>query len=234
LYSLHKFDLFCLFGKICSYLSLFVHKVGMPKQFNVVRSTKSKFRRQEIKTHQKQRRLLLYIGLGIIGIAALALMGFLVVKNNLPGQGEAVAVMASAAHVPDGTDPGPYNSDPPTSGRHYATNLKAGFYDSAAAANVPKFQDGYLVHSLEHGYVIFWYNCKLMDNTACTNLTGQLRQMIVQEKNYKVIAFPRDSLDTPVIATTWGRILRFKQFDLQQAYAFIKANRNKAPEPFAN
>ncbi len=205
----------------------------MKTKDHTARSAKNKTKRQQTKARQKQRRLFLYLGLAGIGLAALAITAFLLIRNNPPAVGEAVPLMPSAAHVPDGTDPGPYNTDPPTSGRHYATNLKAGFYDSQAAAKVPKVTDGYLVHSLEHGYVIFWYSCMSLDSTACTQLTDQLRQ-ITEKETYKVIAFPRDSLDVPVVATTWGRMLRFKQFNVQQAYEFIKANRNKAPEPFAD
>ena len=34
--------------------------------------------------------------------------------------------MASSRHVPVGEDPGPFNSDPPTSGPHYDAPLEAG------------------------------------------------------------------------------------------------------------
>lgn len=56
-------------------------------------------------------------------------------------------------HVPDGAVIS-YNSNPPTSGPHYEQWAKAGVYQSP----VP---DGYLVHSLEHGYVIISYNCEI-------------------------------------------------------------------------
>ena len=46
-----------------------------------------------------------------------------------------------------------YKFNPPTSGNHYASWIKKGFYDEPRA-------DGNLVHSLEHGYVIIWYNCE--------------------------------------------------------------------------
>ncbi len=45
-----------------------------------------------------------------------------------------------------------YNSNPPTSGSHDAVPTKSGIYDSPQG-------DGYLVHSLEHGYVVISYNC---------------------------------------------------------------------------
>lgn len=54
-------------------------------------------------------------------------------------------------HIPDGTAE-EYNSDPPTSGPHYAEWEKPGIYDRVLA-------DGRLIHSLEHGYIVISYNC---------------------------------------------------------------------------
>ncbi len=45
-----------------------------------------------------------------------------------------------------------YNSDPPTSGPHFPMWAKKGVYDRLIS-------DGYLIHSLEHGYVIISYDC---------------------------------------------------------------------------
>ncbi len=47
-----------------------------------------------------------------------------------------------------------YNSNPPTSGPHLPTWVKAGVYDRAQS-------EGELIHSLEHGYVIISYNCNV-------------------------------------------------------------------------
>ena len=54
-------------------------------------------------------------------------------------------------HVPAGTTE-EYNSNPPTSGPHYAQWEKPGIYNRV-------LQDGNLVHSLEHGYIVISYNC---------------------------------------------------------------------------
>lgn len=45
-----------------------------------------------------------------------------------------------------------YNSDPPTSGSHFPVWAKKGVYDRLIS-------DGYLIHSLEHGYIVISYNC---------------------------------------------------------------------------
>ncbi len=54
-------------------------------------------------------------------------------------------------HVPIGTQT-QYKSNPPTSGPHYEDWVRAGVYDRVQ-------DDRYLVHSLEHGYIIMSYNC---------------------------------------------------------------------------
>lgn len=47
-----------------------------------------------------------------------------------------------------------YNSNPPTSGSHFAVWAKRGVYDRVIS-------DGHLIHSLEHGYIVISYNCSL-------------------------------------------------------------------------
>lgn len=46
-----------------------------------------------------------------------------------------------------------FQFNPPTSGDHFASWITKGFYDE------PR-DDGNLVHSQEHGYVIIWYDCE--------------------------------------------------------------------------
>ncbi len=45
-----------------------------------------------------------------------------------------------------------YNSNPPTSGSHFALWTKRGVYSQILS-------DGYLLHALEHGYIVMSYNC---------------------------------------------------------------------------
>ena len=141
--------------------------------------------------------------------------------------------MADSGHVEEGADPGPYNTDPPTSGRHYAIELNAGFYEKADLSSMPEFPEGHLVHNLEHGYVIFWYNCNLVTEGECTELKTQVRSVLDQENNFKVIAFPWESLKVPVVLTSWGQMQEFETFNPELAQTFVNRNRNQAPEPLA-
>jgi hypothetical protein len=139
-----------------------------------------------------------------------------------------------ADHVAEGADPGPYNSDPPTSGRHYASEYDAGFYHTGDRETLTPYPAGYLVHNLEHGYVIFWYNCEaLPSEETCSALQASIAEVLERADNWKVIAFPWASINVPVVLTTWGRRLEMDAFDSELAMEFVLRNRNEAPEPLA-
>lgn len=89
----------------------------------------------------------------IIVIAVVVFIVFLIwlfVASSKPLPGTKIADLGRQ-HVAIGTEV-EYNSNPPTSGSHYADWIRSGVYSE------PK-DDGNLVHSLEHGYVIMSYNC---------------------------------------------------------------------------
>jgi hypothetical protein len=148
--------------------------------------------------------------------------------------GETFPTSGNNDHVAENQPLPPYSTDPPTSGTHYATWWNAGFYDetSPEALNFP-FPAGYLVHNLEHGYVIFWYNCTLLSPEACATLKSDLRTVMDEVNNFKVIAFPWTTTDVPVVATSWGQLLKMETFDPELAAEIIQRNRNHAPEPNA-
>lgn len=188
-----------------------------------------KKKRQEQRAKQQRQKLISNLTWGGIGAAVLAILGFIVWQGVRPAAGESVPIMVSEPHIPTGSDPGQYNSDPPTSGLHYADTLQPGFYE----ANDYSFPVGYLVHNLEHGYVIFWYNCNLLDEAGCVGLKSQIRSVMDELDGVKMIAYPWDSIDVPLVMTSWGRLQKFEAFDADQAKAFYRANLNKAPEPGA-
>lgn len=167
-------------------------------------------------------------------VSIVALFSFVIWRAVQPAAGETIPVMAnSAAHVLEGEDPGPFNSDPPTSGPHYAGEYDAGFYDESSPEVQVPYPEGYLGHNLEHGYVIYWYNCDLLDGSECAALKDQIKDSMADNGGTKLIAFPRSSLEVPVVMTTWGQMQRFENFDEGLARKFVSANRNQAPEPNA-
>jgi hypothetical protein len=186
--------------------------------------------RREFRERQKNLARLKWVGLAVL----LAIgIGYVLWGAFQPAVGQSIPVMADTSHVPEGTDPGPFNSDPPTSGTHYSGTYQSGFYEETSPEAQASYPEGYLVHNLEHGYVIFWYNCAQLNEQNCDELKSQIQSVLDAENNFKVIAFPRSSIDFPVVLTSWGQMMEFERFDTGQARDFVRRNRNKAPEPNA-
>jgi hypothetical protein len=132
-----------------------------------------------------------------------------------------------ATHIPDCTTQA-YASNPPSSGPHWSTSAAHRVYDVA----VPRES---LVHNLEHGAMIIWYNCaancgdvaraeafisSLPVDPICPP-TGPVR---------RVILVPDPLLDVPIAASSWGFTLRADCFDEQAFSDFFAAHYAHGPE----
>lgn len=178
---------------------------------------------------RRQRIILIWVAI------ALAFVGFLVYlvyeqAKPVPHPGEDVAIQGHD-HISPGVPHDPYNSDPPTSGPHYAQPAEAGFYDDAPA-------DEYLIHSMEHGYVIIWYNCDKLTTGTCDQLKADIRDLMSHAgvsaitSTLKLIAVPRPSMPQVIALTAWGRIDKIATFDRTEIMDFIRAFRDtRAREP---
>jgi hypothetical protein len=86
-----------------------------------------------------------------------------------------------------------YKTNPPTSGDHFEIPAADGAYNQA-----PDVEP--LVHSLEHGRVIFWFH-----PNAAPQLQGQLKALF-DEDDYHVILAPYSrNLSGEVAASAWTR-----------------------------
>lgn len=198
-------------------------------------SAKNKFAsksRREMRQAKRQRQQLLWRAiLGLAGAAALAGIGYVTWDALRPKPGQSIPPQART-HIQVGDPHEPYNSDPPTSGPH-ASAVQEGFYTDV----IP---DENLVHNLEHGYVILWYNCSALDEAQCGSLKAQIggvidraESVVIGGDKKKLIAAPRPTMEAQIALTSWGRLLELNRFDEAQISAFIKEFRNKAPEPNA-
>jgi hypothetical protein len=124
----------------------------------------SRTKREERREQNRRKTLISRLIWGGVGVVVLAIIGFVVWQGVKPASGESFPIMVSSPHIEKDTDPGPYNSDPPTSGPHYPDEAETGFFDT----NIYQYPAGYLVHNLEHGYIIFWYDCNQLSDSACT------------------------------------------------------------------
>ena len=146
----------------------------------------------------ERRRTLLIVGTAVAVVALIAgAVGFAILRddNRVPGGSLAsLGVKASAAscdppttdkaaggsvHVGPGTDKAnitrvKYSTVPPTSGEHFATP-EFPARDFYTVDDRPKMET--LVHNLEHGYTILWY-----DSTATDKQQATLKAVAKQAK----------------------------------------------------
>lgn len=184
--------------------------------------------------------LCLCAALGVVAIA-----GGLIIFNSstissggfpIPGQPTPVEESEDVGFtmdIPDGgTDhvnvgtPVDYTSNPPSSGPHYGQWIEAGFYDTTV-------EDGYLVHNLEHGYVIIWYNCENLSTSNCRTLENDIENL-VDDLEYKVIGMNRTgNMDHVLALTSWGKLAYLDEFDESFIRIFYSDNLENSPEPEA-
>lgn len=128
--------------------------------------------------------------------------------------GEAVEIMDSPHISQTRADTVEYNSQPPTSGPHFAFTVATGVYQRPVAA-------GLFVHAMEHGHVIIHYAPGTPDDevTALTKLA----------KRYgaDVMLHPYPPLERGIALAAWGRLDRLDQYDEDRLVAFIEALRGR-------
>jgi hypothetical protein len=136
----------------------------------------------------------------------------------------------SAAHVPDCTAL-TFDTNPPSGGEHY------GVWPAFRSYDFP-LSEGFLVHGLEHGAVVFWYNCpegcaeevaevqsfiaSLAADPACIGM-GAVRRAILT---------PSPTLGSRWAASAWGFALTADCFDPAAFEEFYTEHYDAGPESF--
>jgi hypothetical protein len=123
-------------------------------------------------------------------------------------------------HVPDGTQV-EYESDPPTSGPHYASWAQPGLHREV----IP---DELLVHNLEHGHIVIYYNPDQISGESASKISELTNQYDGQWD--AVLAVPRPGMDNELTLTAWTYKMELEQYDEELIDAFVDAYRGKGPE----
>ena len=139
-------------------------------------------------------------------------------KAEKSQSGEAVPIQGRE-HITVGAVHPEYNSNPPTSGWHYAEPANWGFNDK-------ELPDEQLIHNLEHGGI--WISYKDIDESTKIKL-----QDLGRRYPQSVVVTPREKNDAKIALASWGRLQKLEQYDEETIIKFIKVNRNKSPEPIA-
>jgi hypothetical protein len=129
--------------------------------------------------------------------------------------------LLSPDHVAFGT-PITWNSNPPSSGAHYAYWAAYQTYTTA----VPR---PYYVHDLEHGAIVFAYKCD-DDAGNCGDVASALQEAsdslpddplcAGQGVRVRTVITPDPLLDVPVAAAAWGWVYKAQCVDLPTLKSF--------------
>lgn len=136
-------------------------------------------------------------------------LGTEMMGEKMPDQG-AIHVEEDAPHIA-------YNSNPPTSGPHWA---------GVAGPGIKEVQlpDELVLHSMEHGAAVVWYREGLDESDI-----NKLKE-IFNASSGKKIMLPRKDLEVPVALTSWGYLLKLESIDTEIIKQFIETNNDRAPE----
>ena len=125
-------------------------------------------------------------------------------------------------HVPAGTQVD-YSTSPPTSGPHYGNPAEPGFYTQAPPA-------GNLVHSLEHGAVVIYYDPAGVTPEAEESLRAFAGNHQDPFAAVIVVPNPNDDPEAVYVLTAWRAMLRTGDYDPEQVRAFVAEFVGRGPE----
>ncbi len=160
------------------------------------------------------------IVIGVVVVAAVAGGIWALVRSKTP-QGEDLSRVVpemGREHIQVGAEHPPYNSNPPTSGWHYAVTARTGF----RAEPIP---DEYVIHNLEHGDIWISFHPRIPDA-----IKDQLKGFAAT----KVVITPREANEEDIALAAWGRVDTFNlendALDEQRIRDFINRYINKGRE----
>lgn len=137
-------------------------------------------------------------------------------KLEKPLMGEKMPDQGGVHVAVNGPHPA-YNSNPPTSGWHWAGVAGPGIKDEP----VP---DELVLHSMEHGATVVWYREELDQSEV-----DKIKEAFNNSSGKKIMISRKD-LDVPVALTSWGYLLKLQIIDQEKIKEFIETNSDRAPE----
>jgi len=125
-------------------------------------------------------------------------------------------------HVSEGQEID-YAQSPPLSGPHYGTATQGGFYEETQPA-------GNIVHGLEHGAVVIYYDEGALNESSRTSLrefaethNGRWRSVIVAPN-------PNESAESDFVLTAWRNRMYMDSYDARTVFEFLSEFLGRGPE----
>jgi Protein of unknown function (DUF3105) len=138
----------------------------------------------------------------------------------------------SADHQPECSEI-VYSTTPPSGGDHYDIWAAYQTYDYPLPA-------GYVVHNLEHGAIVFWYDCP----EGCADEVAEVQTFIDSQPEdplcegfsavRRVLLVPSPGLGVRWAASAWGYVLVAECFDSAEFGAFYTTHYGQGRESLCN
>lgn len=126
-----------------------------------------------------------------------------------------------------------YSTNPPSGGDHYGVWAAFQSYDAPV-------RPGFLVHALEHGAVVFWYNCP----EGCSDEVDEVEAFIAALPEdplcetfaaaRRAVLVPYPELSSRWAASAWGFALTADCFDADEFGGFYSEHTGQGPEALCN
>mgnify|MGYP000212127746 CR=1 FL=1 len=117
-----------------------------------------------------------------------------------------------------------YERVPPTSGTHWGgTWESAGFYTEQQPLES-------LVHSLEHGAVVVYYDPAQLNSEAEESLRGWASNQTGNWRNFIAVPNPNENPDSAYVLTAWEKRLAMDEYDDATVRAFTAEYLGRGPE----
>jgi hypothetical protein len=170
---------------------------------------------------------LLIVG-GVLVVGAIVLVVVLLFAGGSSQRIGLRQVDNGGTHVTEGQSGGPYSSVPATSGQHWNSATSPGPW---GVYTTPQPQER-LLHNLEHGGIVIWYQPALLDADGVRALTDYVQQQVRSAK-FKVILAPwtGEDFEHPIAVTAWNWLLYLDTADIDQVRSFLDDHYGQAPEP---
>jgi hypothetical protein len=184
------------------------------------RETRSRGRSAAAEARRRQKRIR-NIALAVVAVLAIGLGSVLAYQRITYVEPGTKVDDLGGGHVEQGTIISDYNSDPPTSGQHYASTAPWGIHTEPVPNELQ-------VHNLEHGGIVIQYN-----NSVTAQEIGVL-ESITNQCDVKLLLAPRPDMEQRISLTAWTYYEYLDTADRDAIQKFIDAHVDEGPERIAS
>jgi len=194
----------------------------MKNDYEIKKEEKERAKQQERTgvERKKTKKSLVRLSVWFV-VLALGGYGIFLLAANAGPQGEDFSVaydVQGRIHIDVNSVHPPYSSNPPSSGWHWGSPVRGGFYDSP-------FVDETIIHNLEHGDIWITYQPDISDDA---------KSLLKKIAGRHVIVSPRSENNGNISLVSWGRV---DTFDIENGVLkedrikdFILRYDNRGPE----